>query len=120
MCLGGVRTSPVCALQVTAGEMPLWLRRKQLLANYWVNLMGQREDHPVRVATQASWERGVAKLSSFGWTGEVVAQELLVTDQIFCPAVLWPRIPLWQLDVPKVDVGLRTMKRIWYLSFSVM
>ena len=52
MCLGGVRTSPVCALQVTAGEMPLWLRRKQLLANYWVNLMGQREDHPVRVATQ--------------------------------------------------------------------
>ncbi len=30
ICLGAIRTSPVCALQVEAGEMPLWIRRKQL------------------------------------------------------------------------------------------
>lgn len=29
---GAVRTTPVCAFQVVAGEMPLSLRRKHLLA----------------------------------------------------------------------------------------
>ena len=104
MCLGGVRTSPVCALQVTAGEMPLWLRRKQLLANYWVNLMGQREDHPVRVATQGG--EGGSKVVKL-WMDRGGSGTGAVSNRSnFCPAVLWPRIPLWQLDVPKVDVGL--------------
>lgn len=47
ICIGAVRSSPVCSLQVEIGEMPLYLQRKQLQANYWVNLMGQRDDHPV-------------------------------------------------------------------------
>lgn len=37
--------------------MPLCLRRKQLQANYWVNLMDQRDDHPVKVARSLG-ERG--------------------------------------------------------------
>ena len=41
-----MKTAPVCSLQVEAGEMPLWLRRKQLIANYWTNLKGHSEDHP--------------------------------------------------------------------------
>ena len=37
VCCGAVRTTPVAALQVEMGEMPLELRRKQLRVNYWVN-----------------------------------------------------------------------------------
>lgn len=32
-CIGAIETTPVCAIQVEAGEMPLVLRRNQLKAN---------------------------------------------------------------------------------------
>lgn len=70
--------------------MALCLLRKQLQANYWVNLMVQRWDHPVKIAIQTTWEREVARLPSFGWTGEAVAQEMSILDKNFCPGVLWP------------------------------
>lgn len=41
-------TSAMGALQVEAGEMPLWLKRKQLAANYWIHVRGQRDDHPTK------------------------------------------------------------------------
>ncbi|KAL7374966.1 hypothetical protein ABVT39_009897, partial [Epinephelus coioides] len=41
---------------------------------------------------------------------EAVAQELSVLDKPFCPTVLWPQIPIWQLEVPKVDFGLLEIK----------
>ena len=37
-CLGAIKTAIICSLQLEAGEMPLRIRRKQLIANYWVNL----------------------------------------------------------------------------------
>ncbi len=46
ICLGAIRTPPVCVLQVETGEMPLWIRREQLVANYWINLRGHVENHP--------------------------------------------------------------------------
>ena len=44
MCLGPVKTAPVCALQV--GEMPLWLHRKRLIVKYWINIRGHNESPP--------------------------------------------------------------------------
>lgn len=110
ICTGAMRSSPVCSLQVETGEMPLCLRRKQLQANYWVNLMGQRCDHPVKITIQTSWEREVASLSSFGWTGEAVAQEMSIHDKNFCPGGLWPSVPLWQLEVPNTDLEILGIK----------
>ncbi|KAL2088359.1 hypothetical protein ACEWY4_015258 [Coilia grayii] len=110
LCAGAVRTSPVCSLQVVTGEMPLGLRRKQLQANYWVNLMGQRPDHPVREVIGPSWEREVANTASFGWTGESVARDLDIFHLHFCPGALWPVIPVWQLDVPDIDLLLLQLK----------
>lgn len=47
MCCGVIRTSPACALQVKMGELPLSLRFKQLLMNYWAHLKGHNErTHP--------------------------------------------------------------------------
>lgn len=40
VCLGEIKTSSVCALQVEAGEMPVRLRRRQLLVYCWINLRG--------------------------------------------------------------------------------
>lgn len=56
--------------------MPFDLRTKQLQANHWVGLMGQRHVHPVRVALQPN----------------------------FFPVIMWPSVPLWQLQVPETDL----------------
>lgn len=40
VCLGAMKTSPISALQVEMGEMPLELRRKQIAVTYWINLQG--------------------------------------------------------------------------------
>ena len=84
--------------------MPLCLRRKQLQADYWVSLMGQRGDHPVQITIQESWDREVARLPSVGWTGEAVAREMSICDKNVCTGVPWPSVPLWELEVPKIDV----------------
>lgn len=57
ICLGMVKTMPVWALQVEAGEMPLHIRRQQLMANYWVNLKGHNNNHPVKKVLENCCER---------------------------------------------------------------
>jgi hypothetical protein len=39
------------------GEMPLELRKTQLSVNYWVNLKGQNEDHPIQDILKQCWEK---------------------------------------------------------------
>ncbi len=48
ICGGACLTSPVTALQVEMGEMPLQIRREQLIVSYWANLSGQNENHPTK------------------------------------------------------------------------
>ena len=48
LCCGAFRTSPIPALQVEVGEMPLHLRRLQLSLTYWVNLQGHEASHPTK------------------------------------------------------------------------
>jgi hypothetical protein len=45
ICSGAFQTSPVDALQVDIGDMPLQIRRQQLAMNYWVNLKGHGVSH---------------------------------------------------------------------------
>ncbi|XP_055499259.1 uncharacterized protein LOC129701820 isoform X1 [Leucoraja erinacea] len=111
ICIGGVRTSPVCALQVETGEMPLRLRRRQLMANYWLSLKDHGENHPTKQVVQECWERGVAQDGSFGWIGGVVARDMGVENKEFCPAILWPSVPIWLLNIPKVDLEIWEEKR---------
>lgn len=67
-CLGAVRTTPVCAMQLEAGEMPLGLRRLELAANYWINISGHRKYHQVKNVLQLSWEKEKTHRESFDWT----------------------------------------------------
>lgn len=49
------------------GEMPLGLRRTQLVLNYWANLQGHGQDHPPQAVLNPCWEKGRWKSKSFGW-----------------------------------------------------
>ena len=110
VCLGAVRTSPACALQIEAGEFPLGLRRKQLGVNYWINLRGHGESHPTKRVLEACWERERTQKISFGWTRHAAARELGVHDMEFCPTVVWPVIPVWVMETMVVAMKLLEMK----------
>ena len=56
VCSGAFKSLPITALQVDLGEMPLSLRRKQLMANYWVNLKGHNDSHPTKGVLEECWE----------------------------------------------------------------
>ena len=47
----------------------------------------------------------------FSIDGEIVAQEMSTNDKNFCPLfVPWSLVPLWQLEVPKIDLKVLGIK----------
>lgn len=66
LCCGAFKTSPVNALQVEMGEMPLELRRKQIIANYWVHLKSHSESHPSKQVLVDCWEYGKCRKGHSG------------------------------------------------------
>lgn len=55
ICCGAFKTSSISAIQVEMGEMPLDLRRIQLMANYWANLQGHKDSNPTKTVLQECW-----------------------------------------------------------------
>ena len=39
-----------------------------------------------------------------------MAQEMSIHHNNFCPGVLWPSVPLWQLEIPKTDLEMLGIK----------
>lgn len=56
ICSGAFRTSPVNALQVEMGEMPLELRRLPFRMRYWAGVKCHSEYHPVKNLLKDCWE----------------------------------------------------------------
>ncbi len=75
LCCGAFKTTPVSVLQVEEGEMPLQIRRKQLMMNYWVNLQGYSEDHhPTVKVLLPCWEKEMSKQKCFAWNSDKEAR----------------------------------------------
>lgn len=70
-----VKSAPICVLQVECGEMPLSIRRKQLVANYWLNLKGH-ETHLTKSVLEPSLEKENPGILSVGWAGNGVARDM--------------------------------------------
>lgn len=79
-CCGAVKTTPIPALQDLLGEMPLEIRRKQLIINYWANLKEHKEEHPTKVALQKCWEQNKRCRISFGWSSKINTEEMQVNS----------------------------------------
>lgn len=50
------KSTPIPAQQVLAGAIPLDIRWKQLMTNYWTNLKGHNEQHLTKVVVQECTE----------------------------------------------------------------
>ncbi|XP_039535824.1 uncharacterized protein LOC120484610 [Pimephales promelas] len=94
------------ALQVEMGEMPIHLRRKQLILTYWINLKGQKDNHPTKGIMETCWEYGKGKVNSFGWIIKDLVQSMKLDEYRVIPAVILPITPLWILPQPYVDLFL--------------
>ena len=109
---GAFQTSPVAALQVEMGEMPLQIRRQQLAINYWVSLQGHGVSHPAKGILQACWEHERRQNTSFGWVGNTKAKEMGLYGREFSPMVAIPVNPPWLLPPSVVDLDvLETTER---------
>lgn len=76
VCCLAFKTSPVLALQVEMEEMPLALKRKQLMANCWTNLQGHKNSQPTVDVLQECWENARFKKNNFGRIGSEAADEI--------------------------------------------
>ncbi len=111
ICCGAFKTSSVPAIQVEMGELPLELRRNQLMANYWAGLQGHSDSHPTKAVLQDCWENGRNLKENFGRIGNNVAKELEVFNLRISPTVVFPEIAPWKMIWPEVDWFVLEEKR---------
>ncbi len=84
VCSRAYKTTPVSALHVEMGELPLQLRRKQLMMNYWINLQGQsvNKNPGIKLLSQVG-NMGKTKPFLFGWDSMEVAKEMGLNNTLF-------------------------------------
>ena len=95
LCCGAFRTSPVPALLIEMGEMPLWLRRIKLGLQYWVKLSGCHQTFPARCLLQES--DGANKYKTFfvninQWAVRLGLEQVSVAEH-----TSWLPMPYWVL-----------------------
>ena len=111
VCCGAFATTPVAALQVVMGEMPLELRRKQLAVRYWAYLRGHTRSHPTKSVLEECWEYGGGHREHFGSIGNALAREFGVADVRVSATVVWPEVAPWRMVWPEVDWCLLELRR---------
>ncbi len=111
ICCGTYPTTPIAAMQVEINEMPLDIRRQQLMAVYWTNLKSQDEVHPTRKILRICWEQEMNKHKSFGWVVEEDIKEMGINNYRCVPRVMYPHTPLWILPQPVVDLTLLKIRQ---------
>ncbi len=93
VCLGAIQTALVCAFLLERGEMPLWLWRKQWMANYWANLRGHTDSHLTKDLLADCWERTKQQknelLMEMEWYSRAneCGQVEHLTDQVVCHGI---------------------------------
>ena len=109
-CCGAFKMTPLTAIQVELGEMPLHIRRKQLMMNYWTNLQGHSEDrHPTKKVLLPCWERERARRECFAWSSEEIAKVMTLKEKRYIPKVPLPVTP-WLF--PSVSMDLYILEKI--------
>ncbi len=115
LCCGAFKATPVSALQVEVGEMPLQIRRKQLMMNYWVHLQSYSEDrHPTVKVLLPCWEKERSKQKCFAWNSNKEAREMILSQKRYIPTVPLSITPSSLFPAVLIDFCmLELMKRIW-------
>ncbi|XP_050975638.1 uridine 5'-monophosphate synthase isoform X1 [Labeo rohita] len=122
ICSGAFKSSPVSSMQVEMGEMPLRIRRIELMMAYWVSLQGQNGKHPVKSILKECWEHNETNYTSFGWVGDAKARNVGLHQLQYSNTVPLSPIPPWLFPLPAVDLRIQQELKdnsnnipIWYI-----
>lgn len=107
ICTRAFKTSPVTAIQVEAGEMPLSIRRVKIILAYWTNLQGHSMVHPTKTVLQECAEHSKSNIYSLGWVGNAKAQNAGLNQLQIGPTVATSIIPPWKFIKPSVNIRLQ-------------
>uniref|UniRef100_A0A8C9Z4M2 ribonuclease H n=1 Tax=Sander lucioperca TaxID=283035 RepID=A0A8C9Z4M2_SANLU len=75
VCIGAIKSTPINAILIEAGETPLELRREKLALAYWISLKGSGKENPTKESIQDCWEYCKFQGLGFGWTREEKVRE---------------------------------------------
>lgn len=103
ICCGACLTSPVLALRVEMGEMPLQIRRQQLMVSYWANLRGQNGNHPRKKVLRPSWEYEKKECNSFGWSVPKLVRDMGLEEVGHAPIIALSPVPMWVMPQPEIE-----------------
>lgn len=93
VCIRAVKTTPINAILIEAGEMPLELRREKLA--YWIRLKGSGKENPAKETIQECWEYSKFQGLGFGWTREMRVREYEMETLDFTMVNPVSSIPPW-------------------------
>uniref|UniRef100_A0A3Q3BE46 Reverse transcriptase domain-containing protein n=1 Tax=Kryptolebias marmoratus TaxID=37003 RepID=A0A3Q3BE46_KRYMA len=110
LCTGAFKTTPVAALEIEMGEMPLDLRRTKLEINYWLNLQGNNVDHPTLEILNPCWEKEKKELRSYGWSIKNKIEKFKMNKLEISQTTPVSIIPPWILPEAKVDMSVMEKK----------
>nr|XP_054604977.1 uncharacterized protein LOC129166525 [Nothobranchius furzeri] len=108
ICSGAIKSTPVASLQVEMGEMPICLRFKQILLNYWTSLQGcTEEQHLVKKDVFLCWENGNEKYESVIEKANRLAEIFKLNDITFVKKCLYSVTPKWIFPHFNIDFHIK-------------
>ncbi len=107
ICSGAFKSSPISAIQVEMGGQPLSIRRLQLMLAYWVNLQGHSTSHPTKTVLEGCWEHQETNYMSFGWVGNIKAEQAGLHCIQFSPTISYSQTPPWLFVKATVNFDLK-------------
>lgn len=97
---GAFWTSPIPALQVETGEMPLNLRQIQWSLSYWLNLQGHEDNHLTKPVLKECWEYGHTQAKQAG-----------ISNIPLCKTIVRSVIPSWLFSFPNVNMEAKEIAK---------
>lgn len=106
ICCGAIRSTPVDAIRVEMGEMPLDLRREKLAIMYWVNLQGSDNNHCTRKVLKDCWEYKNNGGNRFGWKYEEWIRDCGMENESISLNIPLHGVSVWNFPDPIVEMRL--------------
>lgn len=97
MCSGAFYTTPIPALLIETGEMPLEIRRRKLGLKYLMKLKGLTGKLPTKNLLSQHWEfMGIARLAKTNFTEifKSMAGEIGIMNLNVCPSICRSDVPV--------------------------
>ena len=115
LCIGAVKSSPINAVLIEAGETPLEIRREKLALSHWVRLQGSGEVNITNRILQDCWEYAKFQGRGFGRTSKERTRACGVETITFAKATPFS-VPPWLSPEAKINMSIVERNKEWQIN----